>query len=73
MVLEEQSISTVGKNADWMRETQAEHCDFRDEKSMIEHMLIDRVHIPCLLPKLHPDPNPIESLGSTEMLHTSTL
>ena len=36
MVLEERGISTAGKNADWMRETLAEHSDFRYEKSMVE-------------------------------------
>ena len=42
MVLEERGISTEGKNADWMRETLAEHSVFRDEKSTIERMLINR-------------------------------
>ena len=59
MDLEERGISTAGKNADWMRETLAEHSDFRYEKSMVECMLIDRVHIPCFLPKFHPELNPI--------------
>ena len=40
MVLEERGVSTTGKTADWMRQTLAEHSDFKDEKSMIEHMLI---------------------------------
>ena len=60
MVLEERSISTAGKNADWMRETLAEHSDFRYEKRVVECMLIDRVHIPCFLPKFHPELTPIE-------------
>ena len=34
VVLEERGVSTVGKGADWMRETLAKHSDFRDEKSM---------------------------------------
>ena len=38
----------------------AEHSDFRDEKSMVERMLIDKAHIPCFLPKFHPKLNPIE-------------
>ena len=46
MVLEERGISTLGKGADWMRETLAEHADFRDEKSMIERMLVEHGHIP---------------------------
>ena len=44
MVLEEQGISTAGKTADWMHETLAKNSDFRDEKSMIEHMLMNRAH-----------------------------
>ena len=59
-VLEERGISTLGKGADWMRETLAKHADFRDEKSMIERMLVERGHIPCFLPKFHPELNPIE-------------
>ena len=60
MVLEEQGISTARKNTDWMRETLAEHSNFLDKKSMIERMLIDRVHIPCFLLNFHTELNPIE-------------
>ena len=60
MVLKERGISTAGKTAKWMRETLAKHSDFRDEKSMIEHILIDSAYIPCFLPKFHPELNPIE-------------
>ena len=60
VVLEERGVSTVGKGADWMRETLPKHSDFRDEKSMIEGMLVERAHIPCFLPKFHPELNPIE-------------
>ena len=60
MVLEERGVSTVGKMADWMRQTLAEHSDFKDEKSMIEHMLMDKGHVPCFLPKFHPELNRIE-------------
>ena len=47
MVLEERGVSTAGKGADWWRETLAKHSDFRDEKSMIEHFLIEKGHVPC--------------------------
>ena len=60
MVLEEREVSTAGKGADWMRETLAKYSDFRDEKSMIEHLLIEKGHVPCFLPKFHPELNPIE-------------
>ena len=49
MVLEERGISTAAKTG-----------DFRDEKSMIERMLTERGHVPCFLPKFHPELNPIE-------------
>ena len=62
MVMKERGISTAGKTADWMPETLTKHSDFRDEKSMIEHMVINRAHIPCFLPKFHPELNPIERL-----------
>ena len=60
IVLEERGVSTVGKGADWMRETLAKHSGFRDEKSMIERMLVERAHIPCFLLKFHPELNPNE-------------
>ena len=60
MVLEERGVSMAGKTGDWMRKTIGEHSDFRDEKSMIERMLIEKAHIPCFLPKFHPELNPIE-------------
>ena len=60
MVLEERGVSTAGKGGDWMRKTLGEHLDFKTEKSMIEHMLIRKGHIPCFLPKFHPELNPIE-------------
>ena len=43
-----------------MRETLAKHSDFRDEKSMIEHLLGEKGHVPCFVPKFHPELNPIE-------------
>ena len=57
MVLEERGILTVGMSAEVMRKTIREHSDFRDEKSMVEHILIEKGHIPCFLPK---EFNPIE-------------
>ena len=60
MVLEERGISTIGKNAGWMRETLAAHPDFRDEKCLVAHLLVNKGHIPVFLPKFHPELNPIE-------------
>lgn len=47
MVLEGRGISTVGRKADTMRATLAEHADFKNEKNMIEHLLIENGHVPC--------------------------
>ena len=49
MVLE---VSTARRGADWMHETLLKHSDFRDEKSMIEHLL-RKEYAPCFLPKFH--------------------
>lgn len=59
-VLEERGVNTVGMVADQMRNILAEHDDFKNEKSLLEHFLIDRGHIPVFLPKFHPELNPIE-------------
>ena len=53
-----------------MRETLAKHSDFRDEKSMIEHMLLEKGHVPCFLPKFHPELNPIERVWAQLKRHT---
>ena len=42
MVLEERGVSTAGKGGDLMCKTLGQHSDFKDEKNMIEHMLIER-------------------------------
>ena len=60
MVLEERGISTIRKNASWMRETLAVHPDFRDEKCLVAHLLVNKGHIPMFLPKFHLEMNPIE-------------
>ena len=53
-----------------MWETLAKHSDFRDEKSMIERMLIKRGHVPCFLPKFHPELNPIERVWAQLKCYT---
>ena len=45
---------------DQMREVLAKHPDFRDEKNMIQTMMIKEGHIPIFLPKFHLELNPIE-------------
>ena len=60
MVLEERGVSTAGKNADWMRKELASHPDFKNEKNMVERLLVEKGHICVFLPKFHPELNPIE-------------
>ena len=43
-----------------MRKTLAEMDDFKHEKSLVEHYLVDKGHIAVFLPKFHPELNPIE-------------
>ena len=59
-VLQERGVDTTGMIADDMRKTLGEHDDFKNEKSMIEHFLLEKGHIPIFLPKYHPELNPIE-------------
>lgn len=60
IVLEERGISIVGKKGDWMHDTLKKYPDFKNEKSMIEHFLVGKGHIPVFLPKFNPELNPIE-------------
>ena len=41
MILESRGISMVGKIAEWMGNTLAQHSDFQDKKSMVERMLVE--------------------------------
>lgn len=59
-VLRERHVDASGMTAEQMRAKLAEMEDFKFEKSMIEHLLIKRGHIPAFLPKFHPELNPIE-------------
>ena len=45
---------------DEMREEIASHTDFKEEKTKIEHFLIDHHHVCIFLPKFHCELNPIE-------------
>ena len=46
--------------AEQMISTLAAMDDFKNEKSLIQHLLIKKGHIPAFLPKFHPEINPIE-------------
>jgi len=59
-VLTERGVDVSGMKAEQMRATLAAMDDFKNEKSLVEHYLIQRGHIPAFLPKFHPELNPIE-------------
>ncbi len=60
--LTERGVDTTGMKAE-MREVLGAMDDFKNEKSMIEHTLIRKGHIPIFLPIFHPELNPIERVG----------
>ena len=60
VILQKRGVNTSRMVGDQMREILAEMDDFKDEKSLIEHYLTERGHIPVFLPKFHPELNPIE-------------
>ena len=56
-ILQERGYNTHNMVAE---EILSKHPDFRDEKSLIEQLLMKSGHIPIFLPKFHPGINPIE-------------
>lgn len=70
MVLEEQGVSTVGRNGTWMKETLSQHVDFKFEKSEIEKHLIRKGHISTFLPKFQPELNPIKRVWAQAKRYT---
>ena len=56
-VLRERHVDVSGMTADQMRATLAAMDDFKNEKSLIQHLLIEKGHIPAFLPKFHPIQN----------------
>ena len=54
-VLRERHVDVSGMTADKMRATLAAMDDFKNEKSLIQHLLIEKWHIPAFLPKFHPE------------------
>ena len=43
-----------------MRKILAGMDDFKNEKSLVEHYLVEKGHVAVFLPKFHPELNPIE-------------
>ena len=74
VVLEERGVNTHTMTAEKMREILGSHPDFANEKSSIELFLgEEKLHIVYMLPKYHPELNPIESVGSSEKIQQSVL
>jgi hypothetical protein len=69
-VLQERGVDVSGMVAENMKKALAEMEDFKNEKSLIEHFLISKGHVPVILPKFHRELNPV---GTTQMLHESPL
>ena len=61
VVLEERGVNTHTMTAEKMQEILGSHLDFANEKSNIELFLgEEKGHIVYMLPKYHPEVNPIE-------------
>ena len=52
-VLRERHVDVSGMTAEQMRSTIAAMDDFKNEKSLFEHLLIKKGHIPAFLPNFH--------------------
>ena len=72
MILEERGTNTTNMNADDMRVVLANHEDFRNEKTIVEHFLESRGHIVYFLPKFHCELNPIERVWGQAKVYTRT-
>ena len=71
VVLEERGVNTKGLNADQMREILGRHNDFKHEKSRVERFLTEeKHHIVYMLPKFHPELNPIERVWAQAKRYT---
>ena len=70
VVLEERGINTRTLVGDQMREILAQHDDFKNEKSRVEHFLDAKGHTVLFLPKFHPELNPIERVWAQSKRYT---
>lgn len=70
LVLEERGINTSTMNAEDMRVVLANHYDFQQEKTIVEHYLDGRGHKVIFLPKFHCELNPIERVWGQAKVYT---
>ena len=70
VVLEERGINTRTLVAKQMRQILAQHDDFKNEKSRVEHFIASKGHTLIFLPKFHPELNPIERVWAQAKRYT---
>ena len=73
-ILEERGINTSTLTGPQMRIILANHTDFSNEKTVVEHFLLDRGHLVRFIPKFHCELNPIEcvwGVGESKVLYQS--
>ena len=70
VVLEERGINTASLSAPDMRVILANHEDFRNEKTLVEHYFLSRGHRVFFIPKFHCELNPIERVWGQSKRYT---
>lgn len=69
--VEERGVNTQGMNGDQMRDVLSQHPNFKNEKSRVEQFLSEeKHHIVYMLPKFHPELNPIERMWAQAKQYT---
>ena len=63
-------INTRRMKADDMRVVLSNHEDFRTEKTIVEHYLVNRRHLVHFIPKFHCELNPIERVWGQAKVYT---
>ena len=69
-ILEERGINTSTLTGPQMRIILANHTDFSNEKTVVEHFLLDRGHLVRFIPKFHCELNPIERVWGKAKCYT---
>lgn len=71
IVLEERGINASRMVADNMRTLLSRHEDFRTEKTIVEHYLIEKGHVVMFIPKFHYELNPIERVWCQSKVYST--
>ena len=70
MVLEERGVNNKRMSGDEIREILRKIPDFSDGKSRVERLLLEKKHIPYMLPKFHSELNPVERVWAQAKQYT---